>query len=143
MVQPDTRAGNFKDRIWNVSPMGEKQMTTWRFNLTRSRNQLIVFSGVGGRRGHSLFMIGASSVTISPWCRGTLERKRLPLSDNLFVLAEDLGGQPRGEDVVDVLEETFLFDVLVGEQESCLVAVHPTVPEENLFNDVVDIAKKS
>ena len=59
------------------------------------------------------------------------------LSGNLFVLAEDLGGQPRGEDVVDVLEETFLFDVLVGEQESCLVAVHPTVPEENLFNDTL------
>ena len=66
MVHPDTRAGNFNDRIRNASPIGEKQITTWRFSFTRSRNQFIVFSGVGGSLGHSLFMIGANSVTISP-----------------------------------------------------------------------------
>ena len=90
MVQPLTNAGNFKERIWKVSPIGEKQMTTWRFSLTRSRNQLRVFSGVGGSRGHSLFMIGASSVTISPWFNNRdIRGDRV---DYLFILAEDLGG---------------------------------------------------
>ena len=89
MVQPLTKAGNFNDRIWKVSPIGEKQMTTWRFSLTRSRNQLSVFSGVGGSRGHSLFMIGASSVTISPWFNN---RHVNVMREYLFILAEDLGG---------------------------------------------------
>ena len=46
--------------------MGEKQSTTCKLSFTLSRNQFMVFSGVGGTFGHSLFIIGASSVTISP-----------------------------------------------------------------------------
>ena len=134
MVHPDTKAGNFKERIWKVSPIGEKQMTTWRFSLTRSRNQLSVFSGVGGSRGHSLFMIGASSVTISPWFQD--QNVKSNLDENLFILAEDLRGQSRGEDIVDILKEAFLLDVLVGEEEGGLVPIYPTVSEENLTRKI-------
>ena len=130
MVQPLTKAGNFKDRIWKVSPIGEKQMTTWRFSFTRSRNQLSVFSGVGGSRGHSLFMMGASSVTISPWFNNS--NVEADLDDYLFILAEDLRGQPRCEDIVDILKEAFFLDVLVCEEEGGLVPIYPTVSEENL-----------
>ena len=130
MVQPDTKAGNFRERIWKVSPIGEKQMTTWRLSLTRSRNQLSVFSGVGGSRGHSLFMIGASSVTISPWFNN--RNAKANLYHYLFIFAEDLRGQPRSKDIVDILKEAFLLDVLVSEEEGGLVPIYPTVSEENL-----------
>ena len=138
MVQPLTNAGNFKERIWKVSPIGEKQMTTWRFSLTRSRNQLSVFSGVGGSRGHSLFMIGASSVTISPWFKDRTVKANV--NDHLFIFAEDLRGQPRGKDIVDIFKETFLLDVLVGEEEGGLVSIYPTVSEKNLTRKILQLS---
>ena len=73
VVLPEVRPGNLRALDRNFSPTGEKQSTTCRFALTRSRNQAIAFSGVGGIRGHSRFMMGRSSVTTSA-CSSRLNR---------------------------------------------------------------------
>ena len=75
-------------------------------------------------------MMGASSVTISPWFNNS--NVEADLDDYLFILAEDLRGQPRCEDIVDILKEAFFLDVLVCEEEGGLVPIYPTVSEENL-----------
>ena len=75
-------------------------------------------------------MMGASSVTISPWFNN--RNVKADLDDYLFILAKDLRGQPRCKDIVDILKEAFLLDVLVCEEECGLVPIYPTVSEENL-----------
>lgn len=65
MVHPEMRAGNFKARLRNLSPTGEKHRTTWRFCLTLLIKYSCRFSFVGGRRGNSRFMTGMRSLTIS------------------------------------------------------------------------------
>ena len=79
MVQPEMRPGNLRARDRNFSPTGEKQRTTWRFVLTLSRNQDMAFSGVGCIFEHSRFMMGRSSVMISPFKRhvGDLDPRTL------------------------------------------------------------------
>ena len=79
-------------------------------------------------------MIGASSVTISPWFNN--RDVKANIDDYLFILAEDLRGQPRSKDIVDILKEAFLLDVLVGEEEGRLVPIYPTVSEENLMRKI-------
>ena len=59
--------GNLRARDRNFSPTGEKQRTTCRFVFTLSRNQDMAFSGVGCILEHSRFMMGKSSVMISPF----------------------------------------------------------------------------
>ena len=49
IVQPEIRPGNLSARDLNFSPMGEKQRTTCRLELTLSRNQVRAFSLVGER----------------------------------------------------------------------------------------------
>ena len=73
MVQPEMRPGNFRDRLRNFSPTGEKHRMTWRLFFTRSMKKVMTFSGVGGVLGHSLFMMGISSVIISP-CSSRVNR---------------------------------------------------------------------
>lgn len=65
MVHPEMRAGNFKARLRNLSPTGEKHRTTWRFCLTLLIKYSCRFSFVGGRRGNSRFMTGMRSLIIS------------------------------------------------------------------------------
>ena len=55
----------------------------------------------------------------------------MTISD-LFVLREDLRGQPGGQHVVDILQETLLLDVLIREEEGGLVPADAAVAEENL-----------
>ena len=59
------------------------------------------------------------------------------LNDHLFIFAEYLRGQPRSKDIVDIFKETFLLDVLVGEEEGGLVPVYPTVSEKNLTRKIL------
>ena len=82
-------------------------------------------------------MIGASSVTISPWFNN--RNAKANLYHYLFIFAEDLRGQPRSKDIVDILKEAFLLDVLVGEEEGGLVPIYPTVSEENLTRKIYNI----
>ena len=62
------------------------------------------------------------------------------LNDHLFIFAEDLRGQPRGKDIVDIFKETFLLDVLVGEEEGGLVSIYPTVSEKNLTRKILQLS---
>ena len=62
--------------------------------------------------------------------------KKTDLDGYLFILAEDLRGQPRCEDIVDILKEAFFLDVLVCEEEGSLVPIYPTVSEENLTRKI-------
>lgn len=54
-------AGNFKARLRNLSPTGEKHKTTWRFCRTRDMKYSYKFSLVGGRFGNSFFITGTRS----------------------------------------------------------------------------------
>lgn len=65
MVQPDINAGNFKARLRNFSPTGEKHRTTWRLCRTRDMKYSYRFSLVGGRLGNSRFITGMRSLRIS------------------------------------------------------------------------------
>ena len=65
--------GNFNERFLNFSPTGEKHSTTWRLFFTLSIKNCMTFSGVGGVLGASLFIMGMSSVIISP-CSSLVNR---------------------------------------------------------------------
>lgn len=65
MVQPDISAGNFRARLRNFSPTGEKHRTTWRLCWTRDMKYSYRFSFVSGRLGNSRFITGTRSLRIS------------------------------------------------------------------------------
>ena len=72
--------------------------------------------------------------------RGRLHLGALPLHHRhqlrhdlaLFVSCEEVGDETSCKDVVDVLQETLLFDVLICEQEGCSFSLDATRSEQDL-----------